>query len=166
MKPSQQSRVAYHEAGHAVVRVALGLEPCPVEIRTDGTGLAHGTERLEHGDRWIIERQILWTLAGPVAEARAARCSLISVFWGGGASDWAHARERLATPCPYLNDLDSYEQWARELVGEHWQGIERVAVALLERGRLDGSTVADLAGLDLPRRETLAACGSQPCRQD
>ena len=92
----QQRRAAYHEAGHVVVRSVVGLVACPVEIHADGSGIAHGTGLKREVDRYGAESLILMSLAGPIAEARAAHCSLFEVWLGGGTTDIAEATQLLA----------------------------------------------------------------------
>lgn len=118
---------AYHEAGHAVAAVALG-------IRFDNVFILGRSGRIDpRRDNGMLLawpndfRNAVMTAAGPIAEARRTRRSLFSVFCDGGASDY----ENLAGW-----DVDAAILHAKELLREQWPVVEAISAALLERGIL------------------------------
>lgn len=141
---------AYHEAGHAVAGAVLLDIVAAVEI--------DGREGRFHGDRIIvstIDQYTHWNaavhcLAGPYAEARAAKCSRATAIWRGGLDDMAHAKkiiEHLVANGFSRSEDDAWERadaHADDFLTEHWQAIERVALGLIERGRLEAPEVSEL----------------------
>ena len=145
-------RAAYHEAGHAVLCVVGAYDIEHVTI-TEGSGLCKDIGRPD----WHRAEYTWMLLAGVVAEARFLRCGIFSMNPYTWSNDWESAREMIAGRI----GMEDQESWndpemdagvddafanAKRLVAEHWPLIERVAGALLERGRLDGDEVLHLCG--------------------
>lgn len=146
-------RAAFHEAGHAVARVHVGSASTPVEVRPDGTGESHGT-----GEHWACRSQgqyaawdfLLMLLAGGYSEARYTRRSANEIFFGPASGDF----ERAQLPINWLVERGFSEDpdaaWrraeadTRAFLRKHWDAVERVAEALLQRGRLEAEEVAAL----------------------
>lgn len=110
-------------------------------------------------------------MAGPTAQARASKRSLRECWLSGGSADLDEVLFSFD-----IADLQGWgcadREWSwlryqddtRRIVRAHWHRIERVARVLLERRTLASDELIDLAGLDLaghdlPHRETLAPCG-------
>lgn len=137
---SDVERIAIHEAGHAVVAIALGLEVYSVDITTRLVILRrHST--LDPA------KAVLWHLAGPAAESLA-----FGVIDEEGATvDRATARQEAFGVTLDLDSRDALVEssWTdiRKLLAARWLDVERVALALLEgRGRLTGDELRDLVG--------------------
>lgn len=161
--------VAYHEAAHAGLHVILGydlewvsIEPNPEtqsEGETKGTILPPAVTkgRLARGDAFTEEElaaivdNVTNLVAGEVAEARRSgeryRLDPLAVRtrdeqWAvgqvqsvyGSANAYAHADRELAT----------LTKRAEELLERHWAFVERVAEALMVKGRLTGDEVVSL----------------------
>lgn len=150
---------AYHEAGHAVAAVHVGLRFIEVTIRPgsdsygkvvfpsvgamDWSRWATPTELvaiegnegvpLETPMAWL-EARFLVSWAGPIAEER------FTGEWDAeGASE---DMEALATFLPLGPDpFPDAREAARAVVDTRWTEIEAVAAGLLERGRLSGDEV-------------------------
>lgn len=144
---------AYHEAGHAVVACALRRNLHRVTIVADDDDDSLGACHYGIGARiqpeWesdtqvrrVIERDVLTSLAGMMAERR---------FTGrmnrqGADSD----RMKAAWAASYLYDgevLDAYLRFmllrvdSMVAVPMNWHAIEAVAAALLNNGSLSGRT--------------------------
>jgi hypothetical protein len=137
-------KVAYHEAGHAVVARNFGLTVMRVSIDPaygelfDGQP-REGYTRLERdADRHASLQQRLWiALSGPAAQKRHDPDGL------GGLvctrADYECARRLYAElrgkGDSKAEDLVSDERKARALVTRHWSAIEAVALALVEHPR-------------------------------
>ena len=69
--PNLSDEVCFHEAGHVVAGVSVGLEPMEVRARTDGTGLV---EWLYVPGRSIVHlrKSLVQIVAGPYAETLLA----------------------------------------------------------------------------------------------
>ncbi|MHC6156567.1 hypothetical protein ACVSQB_32925 [Bradyrhizobium elkanii] len=115
---SEREITAYHEAGHAVIAHALGVEVvCVTIIPFAG----------RNGITWHTlpkrpEAAILIAMAGPLAEARFTGKLLCA---GDDEENIASAIRHLSEP------REHYETRAKTLVAEHWREIEIVAEELL-----------------------------------
>jgi ATP-dependent Zn protease len=144
MGPPYDQATAYHEAGHAVVALALGRPVYQVSVlaNRDYDGLCEfrkGTFR--PSDDWV-EREMLIALGGVAAEARHTG----RYAWGAAGRDWQ-----------YVHDLAvrrAGERRAERLVrrllakaehllarGGHWRAVELIAAELLRRGTVSGRAV-------------------------
>jgi hypothetical protein len=121
--------IAFHEAGHAVVALALGSKVRVVEIGPrPHAHCAHRTET----------NKAITALAGDLAEQRACPWSP----WDAEvdfrvACDTA---EHLAPAAP-AEALERFLDQARALLDRHWREVEAVAAALLGRGKLTGKEI-------------------------
>jgi ATP-dependent Zn protease len=132
---------AYHEAGHAVARLATGGRVHRVAIAEDGTG--HTCALTLRSCPSPINDAIC-ALAGPAAEAAAAGCSLAEVLTGStGSTDLDMARAALAQD-PYRTSLRTAAALATSLIQEHAVAVATVARALLDRGALDEDALATI----------------------
>ena len=88
-------------------------------------------------------------LAGVVAEARFSRRGIFSIHPSFWEEDWdcaLAAITRSPDPEGIDKEVENAFENTKQLVIENWQAVERVAAALLERGRLDGDEVRALCG--------------------
>ena len=148
-------RAAYHEAGHAVARAALGKPSIRVEISDDGHGMTHGTNQEgELRGQYAVWDEIVYGLAGSYAEARAAKVSTASVLLTHGYQDW----QQIQPAIDWLIN-NGYAESNRaahlraeahtcELIRERWAGIECIAAALLEHRSLNGEQIDNLLKMD------------------
>jgi hypothetical protein len=132
---------AYHEAGHAVIALALGRPVHRVSIlpSNDRLGICEfrkGTIRPT--DDWI-EREILISLGGIAAETRHTNVR----DWGSAGRDWEYvhalavgrAGERRAERLINRLLAKAEHMIAKE---DHWQAIVLIAKALLQHGTMSG----------------------------
>jgi hypothetical protein len=141
--PHDRMATAVHEAAHAVVARALGVEVTRVILEpafpapTGQLGVCRTLLRDEPANLWA---QAVMALAGAIAEQRYANypSGMLTMM---GRSAWATDR---ANAERYLRQLDgavSMQQaanMARHLVGEHWAAIASVAAALASDGEISG----------------------------
>lgn len=133
---------AYHEAGHAVIRIATDLSFIDVKIRSDGTGFLQGSGALLQGYQ-ALEADIISTMAGPLAEARIRKCAQLSVWFTGGACDLIDMQnriEQLVAAIPVFSAAEyerQFERRTRSLLAAHWNAVCRVADVLTHRLALD-----------------------------
>jgi hypothetical protein len=150
----RRERLAFHEAGHAVIAYHLKAEIRYVTIVPDCSSRGH----LAHGDLFCapglgsdqanLERAIKISLAGPLAAARFHPRSFHRRY-----TDYDHASglaRYLAGSEGEREFLRYQERQTRELIDFYWNEIERVARALLERDHLSGAKVKDI--IEAPRR--------------
>jgi hypothetical protein len=151
-KLTARSTAAFHESGHVVIALVLGRKVKRVSIDDDGDG---GKTDIKLGTN---KRSILIALAGPYAQRRHAPDS--------GWRSRNHTGFGSDADFDVVTDL-IYEMfgigevaercWAKsealieQLVNQHWEQIERVAQALIERGVIEG---AELEHLVFPARRT------------
>ncbi|HTU66367.1 MAG TPA: hypothetical protein VMF52_10470 [Steroidobacteraceae bacterium] len=127
---------AFHEAGHAVAALRLGLvfdhvTAIPDEdAETDGA--LHWADLQSAGDIELsIEADAIVLLAGPFAEARLLEASLDEVFGGDAAGE---DREALATLGLDEEQFVAASRDALALIEDDWGLIERVAHELIRGG--------------------------------
>lgn len=138
---------AYHEAGHAVVALALGRSVQRVSI-LPGRGWLGRCEfqkgRVRPSEDWL-EREILISLAGAAAEARYSG----AYTWEGAAADLRNVR-RLAVQRAGQRQAERLERRLLAKVEHlldqpgHWRTVERIAVELLRCETISGRTVRHL----------------------
>jgi hypothetical protein len=146
---ADRRRIAYHEAGHAVLACHFGM---PVNSVTLGD--SEGQVSRESTGVDFVDAVVAY--AGLEAECRYMGVDADNVILTGQFSDALRALGVLSARADRLTDLgldgdaalldeiaDATAQ-ARWIVAAEWSGIERVAGALLSEGRLTG---AELAGL-------------------
>ena len=156
--------LAIHEAGHAVVALALGLRIVAVSI-TDATGTAdfaplrpkviHGKPTTRLLRALDIYGQIC--LAGPTAElwSDPNAFNLEDYDWpdtGGDVEPWAQDVTEVMRLSAKLGTPDWFRAMARktrERVEQHWSAIETVADALLRQGTLAEDELLTLVGDEL-----------------
>lgn len=135
MKKIRTFAAAYHEAGHAVVGVALGIRFDSVWVAGSRGGIVPC--RLADGSQvdWPKSFEMeVFDAAGAVAEARRSRRSIFNVSMSGGASDFRNIPD---------GKIDAAAQRAKDLLRQHWRVVESVADALMQCGILDESDVME-----------------------
>jgi hypothetical protein len=148
------SRVAVHEAGHAVAMVLLGIGLRSVTIIPDDEALgrtvpAEVPDEYDDGFEKWLQAKCVSLLAGHEAERRVADAgevgieSVVDDDWyevGGFALSLAgqSGGERMVV---------LQNRWlaeARVLLARNWSMVERVAGELQRRGTLSGSEVSEI----------------------
>ncbi len=151
---------AYHEAGHAVAARWQNVKFKEVSIlpRNDTSGHVTPTSpprwfepdvRSDERSHRRVEAQARVMLAGVAAEARFKGRH----DWRGASSDLGQAVFLLHYICGSNGELEAYVKLiriqARGLVEAHWNEVQAVAQALLDRERLTAAEVVEIiAGLD------------------
>ncbi|MEN1680191.1 MAG: cell division protein FtsH [Planctomycetota bacterium] len=148
----EDTLTAYHEAGHAVVGYALGatIEQIQLGGFDDEEDLPRrfGECRVNWGRvdptaDWQLQRELLTTLAGPVAEQVYRGEPVHPALDGPSQGDWAQAWERLREAIPHpevrtrlleqltaaLHQVLSRDTW--------WAAVAAVADELLAHEVLD-----------------------------
>lgn len=138
---------AYHEAGHAVVALALGRAVQRVSILPGHAWLGRcefQKGRVRPLEDWL-EREILISLAGAAAEARHTG----AYAWDGASADLRAVR-RLAVQRAGERQAERLERRllakVEHLLNQagHWQAVELIAVELLRRETISGRAVRHL----------------------
>jgi hypothetical protein len=161
-KSSILEGIAYHEAGHAVVGLKMGLDLLATDILSDGAG-GRGHTRFARPGSWfnpdrrgltareldVVDRVLVTFLAGFAAESRigAADPDGSGYDVDEAVRDWIGLlttgdAERQAALDSYLDRANS----ELERPGT-WPEVERVARRLLGEQRLAGATVRALIGV-------------------
>lgn len=142
---------AIHEAGHAVVHLAL-KRPF-TRVRLAGP---HGAARIDFdpvGELTPdeVDREVICTLAGVVAEACIAEGRAPMDTALAGLADHVAVRELLGPRARDTDLLDGLQQRTLETVQANINPIKRTAKALLVRRELSAAETVTIAGrLDLP----------------
>src|SRR5207302_3621324 len=147
MERQPEEATAYHEAGHAVVALALRRPVHLVSILSDREHLGRCEFRkgvFRPSEDWL-EREILIALGGIAAEARLTG----DYAWGGAARDRQHVR-RLAVQRAGERQAERLERRllakAEHLLTRegHWRAVELIAAELLRRGAISGRAARHL----------------------
>ena len=147
MDHPRDEATAYHEAGHAVVALALGRPVHHVTIRPDREYLGTCEFRkpaFRPSEDWL-EREILIALGGLAAEARHTG----SYAWDEAGRDRKFVR-RLAVQRAGERGAERLERRllakAEHLLSreEHWRAVELIATELLRRGSISGRAARHL----------------------
>jgi ATP-dependent Zn protease len=147
MEPPHNEATAYHEAGHAVVALALGRPVQCVSVLPDRVHLGRcefrkGTFRPSAD--WL-EREILIALGGVAAEARHTG----TYAWDGAARDRQFVH-RLAVQRAGERQAERLERRllakAEHLLARtgHWRAVELIAAELLRHGAISGRAARHL----------------------
>jgi hypothetical protein len=130
-------RIAYHEAGHIVVavRVGLGLRRASIypvaEVLTD--------YRLNQRSGLCVDERVMFLVAGFFAEMRYEPTATNEA---NSADDFERAFELVGGS---VNErLKSLLGRACDLVWLHWREVEVVAEALMARGTLSGGEIREI----------------------
>jgi hypothetical protein len=137
--PDAPRRAAFHEAGHATMRLLHDLSFTRAYIAEDGTGGVEFERASTRGDRW---RSALRCLAGPVAEAHYTNTPIADVLLAPQSTqDRRRARAEIAhTTASFTEAVETCER----LVAWAWPGISAVAEVLAARGEIGPDEACDL----------------------
>ncbi|SRR6266851_243315 len=146
-KNAQEQWVAYHEAGHAVAAIVVGIRLGEVSLTPDETARhrASTTVRLAPGSQQLIERGVLppgqadrlacFCFAGDAAQCRFAPRSV----------RLHHKAFDVRAVLDILEQFPAHERSehmmrarirAKEIVESHWTQVEEVANMLLRKRKL------------------------------
>jgi hypothetical protein len=90
-------------------------------------------EELKGGMYQGAQRDIIANLAGPIAEAKFSKQSLLSVLLSGGSDDWEQS-VTMANKLPEgRRALDEAEAIARRIIGRYWGTVHAIADVLQSR---------------------------------
>ncbi len=145
--PSDEA-TAYHEAGHAVMALALGRPVDCVSIRAtrEHLGICEFRKAVFRPSEDWVERELLIALAGLAAEARHTG----DYCWEAAGRDHDFAQE---LALQRAGSERKAERLIRRLLSkaEHilnqeanWEAVERLAAELLRRGEISGRTARHL----------------------
>lgn len=133
----QRRELAFHEAGHAVIGMALhgydGIEAATIKPRRVLGRVTPNPTR-----RWNHANEILTVLAGPIAQFTFSKQPFDWEHYmvSGDRRDLKRHRRRLALD-GIAYDEAHYDREARSLVKQWWPQIEAVAKARLKYETLD-----------------------------
>lgn len=147
MEPTHDIVTAYHEAGHAVIALALGRTIHNVTVRPNRDRL--GEVRFAKGaakptNDWA-EREILIALGGLAAEARHTGTYEMEA----AAQDLRFVR-RLVAERKSERQVERYEQRMLDKVeymladDGNWKAVELIAAELLKHGTISGRAARHL----------------------
>jgi len=127
--------VAYHEAGHAVIAAALGMQVSLVTIVRE-----HGRRgRVEHEDVFSVAELVLVKLAGLLAHARGINDPYIPFDRADGDLDFA---TRWFLP----DRLLSLATTTNHGLTTYWREVRTVAKVLLSLQTIDGERLENIIG--------------------
>ena len=138
---------AYHEAGHAVVALALDRPVHRVSVlpNQEHLGKCEFRKGVQRGSVDFIEQEILISLAGMAAEAR-----LTGRYDRGGAGRDLRYVRTLALQRATEKQLDRYERRmlskVENLMGDDtlWAAVESIAKELMAHGQISGRAALHL----------------------
>lgn len=145
--PACDPATAYHEAGHAVVALAVGRPVQKVSVRPgqDLLGWCQFRKGVYRPNEDWLENEILIALAGLAAEARHTG----SYDREAAGRDLRYVR-KLAVQRATERQLDRYERRmlgkAENLLADdgHWRAVELIAAELLRVGEISGRAAVHL----------------------
>jgi len=147
MEPQYDKTTAYHEAGHAVVALALGRPVQRVSVLPDRVhlGLCEFGKGAFRPTEDLLEREMLIALGGVAAEARHTD----NYAWDGAARDLHYVRllavqragERRAQKLERRLLAKVEHLLAQE---GHWRAVELIATELLRYGAISGRAARHL----------------------
>jgi hypothetical protein len=170
----RHSSTAYHEAGHAVVGLALKLPIAFATIKPRGSTLGHvseapvgrsvGTvyargsylkpiadlsEQDAFGNPVAVhnhdwDAEIVMCIAGGMTQAKFLKDGRSWRELGGTGGDKRAVAFALRKLGDKAGSIEEYEAECAKLVEQHWPMIEAVAAKLLEEETLSGSDVEDI----------------------
>jgi ATP-dependent Zn protease len=147
MEPCCDEATAYHEAGHAVVALALGRDVQRVSVlpKQEELGRCEFQKgRVRPSEDWL-EREILIALGGIAAEAQHTG----NYAWDAAARDQQCVR-RLAVQRAGERHAERLERRllakAEHLLNRegHWRAVELIAAELLRCGTISGRAARHL----------------------
>jgi ATP-dependent Zn protease len=147
MPPPPDAATAYHEAGHAVVALALGRPVHGVNVlaNRDRLGLCEFKKGVLRPSEDWVEREMLIALGGIAAEAIHTG----TYGWDEAERDLQFVRD-LAEQRAGRRQVERLERRmlakAEHLLAKpgHWRAVELIADELSRRGEISGRTVRDL----------------------
>ena len=158
----------YHEAGHAVARVALrkGFQYVTLQPRTPGTtGLLYAPNRSRYRLYAPADDDDVCTLSGALAEARRlwlteggslSEIEVACVRAGTSRGDWQNIVS--------VGDVTAHVRFAHELLERNWQAVEAIAGALVKCRTLRARQVRELCG-QVDERAALRGAGLETSRE-
>ena len=159
-KKINRTLLAYHEAGHAVTAVALGIALEGVSIISDEESEGRASSSAAYAD-WLANLEFDDSLE-PEERTATYRAAAVSIYAGalseelltgksvafgdakyeGDTNSLSDILLRLCDDPTCLERLDSELMTeTRALLTRHWSAVEGVAAALLEREELTGEEV-------------------------
>jgi hypothetical protein len=167
----ERARVAYHEAGHAVVGLALKLPIAFVTIKPKASSLGYVTQAPVHhsvGQVYargsyrkpiadaskqdafgnpVSERTYDWhadavmSIAGGMAECEFLKDGSVWRDLEGTRTDRRHVASARSKLGDKARSIEEYEAECERLIKQHWPLIEAVAAKLLEKETMSGNDV-------------------------
>jgi Peptidase family M41 len=141
MESPNDEATAYHEAGHAVVALALGRPIHQVSVlpNRERLGVCVFRKGSVHPSADWVEREMLIALGGLAAEARHTG----HYAWEGAGRDWQYVHDlavERAGPRRAERLIHRLLAKADHLLSrqESWQAVERIAAELLRCGAISG----------------------------
>jgi ATP-dependent Zn protease len=147
-EPEHDQATAYHEAGHAVMALALGRPVAGVSVRPDRRFLGlceFGKAVFRPSEDWL-EREMLIALGGIAAEARHTG----EYAWDAADRDLAYAEDLAADRA---GDRRKAQRLLRRMLSkaehllsreENWRAVEALAAELLRLGEISGRAARHL----------------------
>ncbi len=142
MEQAPDEATAYHEAGHAIMSLALGRPVASVSVRAAREYLGtcqFGKAVFRPSEDWL-EREILISLAGLAAEARHTG----AYAWDAASRDHDYAEDlalqRAGNPRKAQRLLRRLLSKAEHVLNQaaNWEAVERLAAELLRAGEVSG----------------------------
>jgi hypothetical protein len=150
--------VAYHEAGHAILSLAINEAPRHVSIREQGRTWGRTAQKMRSGPTALAQIYLAGFAAEHVLVGRRARQldqeigfalltlrdpDLASAFSGSDERDGYRAvqavlRTGLLSSGEVASEIERLYAAARASLSAVWPAVREVAKALLEREQLDG----------------------------
>jgi ATP-dependent Zn protease len=156
---TEDERAAIHEAGHAVVGLAMGLELDSVRLTRSGGGGACWTKRsiLRLGKEYltvVVTGYVAEDLLMPGSNRVSEGLQNLRIGEKGSDEDQAVrlAGFKLEVPAATIRRIEEAERRAEEILMPRLDDVQRLADVLVERKSLTGSEVAAVVGKRLQRR--------------
>jgi hypothetical protein len=141
-RPSSRTQTAYHEAGHAVVAIVLGMQVARVRLFVRGGGSFYFDRR----QRRPNTRDYVTGLWGGVcAEILLTGDMFDWDMWRASTGDYKLAFYAVRKPTQrHIRYINALRPRAVKFLKRYWPYVERLAKALLRHGELRTRQIARL----------------------
>lgn len=170
---SDETRIAYHEAGHAIALFVLGGDLTSVSIRAEAGARGRvrgprfpdpsvfpGPQLLNDPDTRRVEDEYDGVVVALLAACHAEQAATGTCDSRAAAFDRREAARQAAARRASVPGYAAWaQQYAAALIQRHWPAVEALAAALAAHGEVDGEEARTIVGRALGGSAALPSPG-------